>query len=141
MPADPPAPCFIDSNIWLYAFVEQGEPQKQAVAGQLLTQPAVVVSTQIVNEVCVNLLKKAGFTEEQIGRLIRSFYRRYSVTAIDGATMLAATELRGRYSFSFWDSLVVAAALQTGCELLYTEDMQHGLLIDDRLRIVNPFAA
>lgn len=101
----------IDSNIWLYAFVEHGEPQRQAVARQLLLQPEVAVSTQIVNEVCLNLLKKADFTEEQIGRLIRSFYQRYSVTLVDEATMLAAAELRGRYSFSYWDSLVVAAAL------------------------------
>ncbi len=141
MPAEMSDLCMIDSNIWLYAFVEHGEPQKQAVARQLLAQPEVVVSTQIVNEVCLNLLKKADFTEEQIRRLIRSFYQRYSVTVIDQTTMLAAVELRGRYSFSFWDSLVVAAALQTGCGLLYTEDMQHGLLVDDRLKVVNPFAA
>lgn len=141
MHAENPSPCLLDSNIWLYAFVEQGEPQKQAAAKQLLEQPAVVVSTQIINEVCFNLRRKADFTEEQIKRLIYSFYLRYSVTALDQTIMLTAAELRSRYSFSFWDSLVVAAALQAGCALLYTEDMQHGLFVDERLQILNPFAA
>ena len=141
MCAENSSPCLLDSNIWLYAFVEQGEPQKQAAAKQLLEQPAVVVSTQIINEVCVNLLRKADFTEEQIRRLIYSFYLRYSVTTIDQTVMLSAADLRSRYSFSFWDSLVVAAALQAECGLLYTEDMQHGLYVDERLKIWNPFVA
>ncbi len=141
MRAENPSPCLLDSNIWLYAFVEQGEPQKQTTAKQLLEQPAVVISTQIINEVCFNLRRKADFTEEQIRRLIYSFYLRYSVTALDQTIMLAAAELRSRYSFSFWDNLVVAAALHAGCKLLYTEDMQHGLFVDERLRILNPFAA
>lgn len=81
MRAENSPPCLLDSNIWLYAFVEQGEPQKQAAAKQLLEQPAAVVSTQIINEVCFNLLRKADFTEEQIRRLIYSFYLRYSVSA------------------------------------------------------------
>ncbi len=54
-------------------------------------------------------------------------------------TLAAAFEIRERYRFSWWDSLIVASALETECEQLYTEDLQHGQIIEDRLRIVNPF--
>jgi predicted nucleic acid-binding protein len=51
-----------------------------------------------------------------------------------------AVEFRARqYSLSFWDSIIVASALRSGCEVLYTEDMQDGPEIQDRLTVVNPF--
>jgi predicted nucleic acid-binding protein len=50
-----------------------------------------------------------------------------------------ASHLREQYSFSYWDSLIVAAALQAKATTLYTEDMQAGLVIDQRLTIINPF--
>jgi predicted nucleic acid-binding protein len=56
MPGEASALCFLDNNIWLYAFVDQGEPRKQFNAKQLIRQTAPVVSTQIVNEVCYNLI-------------------------------------------------------------------------------------
>jgi predicted nucleic acid-binding protein len=45
-----------------------------------------------------------------------------------------------RYGFSYWDSLIVAAALDAGCAVLYTEDLQNGQTIDSALRIINPFS-
>ena len=90
MPGEASALCFLDSNIWLYAFVDQGEPRKQVAAKQLIRQTAPVVSTQIVNEVCYNLIRKAGFSQQQIGRMIRSFYARYVVIAVDKAVMIDA---------------------------------------------------
>lgn len=56
------------------------------------------------------------------------------------STLFAASDLRDRYSLSYWDSVIVASALETGAEILYSEDMQDGLLVNNQLRIVNPFA-
>mgnify|MGYP001002970320 FL=1 len=56
-------------------------------------------------------------------------------------TLLLASDLRERYKFAYWDSLIVAAALDAGCDTLYTEDMQHKQVIDGRLRLINPFVA
>jgi predicted nucleic acid-binding protein len=56
------------------------------------------------------------------------------------ATLLEASELRGRYAFSFWDSVLVATALQTDVTTLFSEDMQDGLMVEERLKITNPFA-
>jgi predicted nucleic acid-binding protein len=53
---------------------------------------------------------------------------------------LRASRLRSQQAFSYWDSLIVSAALEAGCTLLYSEDMQHGQLVEGQLRIINPFA-
>lgn len=50
-----------------------------------------------------------------------------------------SSNVRSRYNFSFWDSLIVACALAAGASILYSEDMQDGLVVDSQLQIVNPF--
>jgi len=70
--------CFIDTNIWLYAFIEADGEQKSAAAKSVIQKPDVVVSTQVVNEVCVNLLKKVSLSEDNIQALITAFYEKYN---------------------------------------------------------------
>jgi predicted nucleic acid-binding protein len=140
MPGDQVSTCFIDTNVWLYAFVESGESPKSVTARALIENAQPVVSTQVINEVCVNLLKRTSSNEEQIEQLIESFYAQYAVVELGRPVLLTASQLRRRYSLSFWDSLIVAAALGAGVEILYSEDLQHGLNIDDQLRVLNPFA-
>ena len=80
VPDAEPESCFIDTNIWLYAFIEGDDPQKTACAKALLeASHAIIVSTQVVNEVCSNLRKKAQFSEQQIQQLIASFDAKYRV--------------------------------------------------------------
>ena len=133
--------CFVDTNIWLYAFISGQEPAKSVRARELLQQDAaaIVVSSQVINEVCVNLLKKAHVSESTVAQLIRSFYRKYPIVTLNEKVQIAASGLREQLSLSFWDSLIVAAALQSGASALYTEDMQAGLVINERLTILNPF--
>jgi predicted nucleic acid-binding protein len=57
---------FIDTNIWLYAFLDSGEAEKSSRARALFQQAEPILSVQVVNEICINLIKKAGFSEEQI---------------------------------------------------------------------------
>ena len=65
----------MDTNIWLYAFVEGDDLRKSARAKSLLdASPMVIVSPQVINEVCVNLIKKAQFFEQQVQQLIESFF-------------------------------------------------------------------
>ena len=130
---------FVDTNIWLYAFLDTGEDEKSSRAKELFQQTAPMLSVQVVNEVCVNLIKKANFPEGQIYQLIESFYEKYPIVEMDEGILLSASELRQEYAFSFWDSMVVACALASGAEILYSEDMQHGLVIRGALKIVNPF--
>lgn len=130
--------CFVDSNIWLYAFIEADDANKSALARKLLQEIEPVISSQVINEVSVNLLRKAHFPEEQIRQLVESFFEKYLVIEASKAVFLSASNLRQRYSLSYWDSLIVASALQAGVSILYSEDMQHGLKVDGQLEIVNP---
>ncbi len=130
MPADQPIACFIDTNIWLYAFVDTGEAAKLVRSRVLIQEHSPVISTQVINEVCFNLVRKANFTEEQIGQLIEAFYTKYRVIELSKAILLQASQLRRQYAFSFWDSLIVASALEADVHILYSEDMQHSLIIN-----------
>ncbi|MDO9049389.1 MAG: PIN domain-containing protein [Methylobacter sp.] len=131
---------FVDSNIWLYAFIHRPDEVKRHEQARNLIRHSrgITVSEQVIAEVSVNLLKKGMLSELQLGRIVEAFYRRYRVFAPSLETHQTAGKLRGRYCLSYWDSLIVAAALQTNCTILYSEDMQNGLVFDEGLRIVNP---
>ncbi len=132
-------PCFVDSNIWLYAFNRRQDEVKHQVAKPIIGSRNLWVSTQVINEVCKNLIHKASFDEFQISRVIVSFYRRCQVTPLSQAILLQASALRGSYQFSFWDSVIVAAAIASRTKIFYSEDMQNGLAIENHLTIINPF--
>ncbi|HXG68671.1 MAG TPA: PIN domain-containing protein [Blastocatellia bacterium] len=136
---DPKEPCFIDTNVWLYAFIQSQDQNKSAIAKTIIQQSEIIVSAQVINEVCVNLIKKAHFDEPRIQQLIHSFYHKYSVAALEEAVLLTASDLRQKWQLSFWDSVIVSSALSGGATILYSEDMHSGLVIENRLRIINPF--
>lgn len=139
---DPKRFCFIDSNVWIYAATQsQDNPPdpRHETARQLITQVQPCLSVQVINEVTVNLLRKFNFNEAEIRSLVRSFYKNYTVFALDADTFIQASKLREAYQLSFWDSLIVGSALQHHCDLLYSEDMQHSLVVENRLQICNPF--
>ncbi len=131
--------CFLDANVWLYAFIESQDRKKSGIAKQIIQNKETFVSGQVINEVSINLIRKARFDEARIRRLIISFYRNYHVVESGRELLLKACALRSNYAFSFWDSMIVASSLAAGATTLYTEDMHDGLVVDDRLTILNPF--
>lgn len=131
--------CFIDTNVWLYALIESRESDRTRIAQEIVGKPDVVISVQVINELCVNLLRKAHVPEDDIVGIIGDLYRTRHVVPTDMELLVSASTLRRQHGFSFWDSLIAAAALFSGADILYSEDMQHGMLLDGRLRIVNPF--
>ena len=132
--------CFVDSNIWLYAFISNSkEKQKLEIAQKIVLANNIAISTQVINEVSVNLIKKAKFSENDIQELVQDFYFNYQVISIDSIIQINASKLRQNYCFSYWDSLIIASALQARADILYTEDMQNGLVVDKSLTIINPF--
>lgn len=137
----PKRSCFIDSNIWIYAATQSQDnlpDLRHDTARQMIAQVQPCLSVQVINEVTVNLLRKFSFSEAEIRSLVRSFYKNYTVFPLDADTFIQASMLRESYQFSFWDSLIVGSALQHQCDLLYSEDMQDGLVVENRLQIVNP---
>ena len=131
--------CFIDTNIWLYSFIESQDKEKSRIAKSIITESDIVLSTQIVNEMSVNLLKKARFSETTIRELIISLYERYRILELSSEILINASEIRKKFSFSFWDSIVAASALDSDAQYLISEDMQNGFKFDGQLTVVNPF--
>jgi predicted nucleic acid-binding protein len=132
---------FIDTNIWLYSLFppdkNDDRHEKAKVALMAIARP--YLSTQVIRETCSNLIKKAKTPEEVIQQLLKTWYRNCVVIDDSLDQSLLASQLRKKYLLSYWDSNVVASALDSGCTRLLSEDMQHGLLVENTLTIVNPF--
>ena len=134
-----PSLAFIDTNVWLYAFSTSQDKLKSQQAKMLLRRtPQIALSTQVVNEVSVNLLRKFQADERDIRKLVRSLYRKYLIIEFNRTILLQASDLRIAYHISYWDSLIIASALAVGATTLYSEDMHDGLIVNEQLTIVNP---
>ena len=132
---------FFDTNIILYAKVDDSSP-KHVIAKELLEQKIMngepCISIQVVNEFSVNAIRQKvelPDIEAMVKRLMTSFH----IQSLAAKHVLDAFRIVERYQFSFWDSLIISAALDMQCSVLYTEDMQNGQWIDDVLEIRNPF--
>ncbi|HEY9866048.1 MAG TPA: PIN domain-containing protein [Candidatus Obscuribacterales bacterium] len=136
---------FCDSNIWLYRFLidpdgdNYEEIKKHNIATNLTNAENILISTQVINEVCAILLRKARVSEIKIRQIIQEFYDGCILIEINYNIIVIASDLRMNYNFSFWDSLIVASALSGGADILYSEDMQDGLIVSQKLTIINPF--
>lgn len=141
MNADNPPADFIDSNILVYMF-DSTDLSKRELAVRFVNQKVAdesgCISFQVVQETLNVIIGKMGIAHETALEFIDDILR--PLWQIDPSTelYLRALELRERYGFSFYDSLIIAAALEAGCTRLYTEDMQHGQQIQG-LTIQNPF--
>ena len=128
---------FLDTNILLYAFSTKDE-NKHVLAKSLVLSDAVI-SAQVINEVTINLLKKFNFNENQVQQFLQSSYDRYEIAELTYEVFSNASNLRQNYLFSYYDSVIVSAALLSGCAILYSEDMHHELTVEKQLKIINPF--
>ena len=96
---------------------------------------------QVVNEFHWILSRKYGVDESTIKTKVTKGIAAFaSVVPLDFKVYQDAFRIRGKYNVSFWDSLIIASALDNKCTLLYSEDMQHGLSVDNKLKIVNPLS-
>jgi predicted nucleic acid-binding protein len=133
---------FLDTNVLVYLF-DNDSPAKQRTAQGLLARHnddlELTLSTQVLQEFYVATTRKLAvpLSPQAAERAVRNFSRLSVVTA-DPELVLSAIERAGQNAFSFWDALIVEAALRAGAQRLMTEDMQHGRQIG-RVRIENPF--
>lgn len=127
---------FLDSNILLYAV---SDDEARAPVAQTSLQAAHVISVQVLNEFATVARRKLGRSVEDIRLAEKGFRAALEVVPVTVEHHDAALELMDRYGFSFYDSLIVASALDAGCTRLFTEDLQHGQVLDKRLRVINPF--
>jgi predicted nucleic acid-binding protein len=131
---------FLDTNILIYAYSED-EPKKQSIALHLLDsfEDNVIISKQVINELSNILLKKFKLGSDQVENVLLEIDNVLPIVDFDLTTQIKALKLKERYQFQYYDALIVATALENNCTVVYSEDMQHEMLIDGSLRIINPF--
>lgn len=133
-----PVKVFLDSNVLIYLYSED-ESEKAYLAQQCAQEPDAWISTQVLNEVSNVLRRKQKQTYPAILKVIQELQGNFQVTTVTTQTIEQALLLGERYRYSYFDSLMLASALEQGCSLLYSEDMQHGQVIEGVLQIVDPF--
>jgi len=127
----------VDSNIAVYGFSNAGP--KSRIAADTIGK-ADFVSVQVLNEFASVASRRQRRSWQEIRSKIADIRSAVgSVLPVDEAANADALRIAARYQLSFYDALMLAVALQGGARTIYSEDMQHGLVIDDRLRIVDPF--
>lgn len=130
---------FIDSNILIYAY-SVDEPVKQQHVEKLLNSHEIlVISTQTINEFVNVMTKKKKLTYIQISLVVQELCIIFSLQIVGPEIIQKAIEIAGKHHYSYFDSLIIAAARASDCSILYSEDMHHQHVIEDGLRIINPF--
>jgi predicted nucleic acid-binding protein len=130
------AQSFLDTNVLLYAF--SADVAKAEKAEALLARGGVV-GVQVLNEFASVARRKMNMAWSEIEDVLSLIRRRCSVRPLTLQIHEHALKLASRHGFSWYDALVVSAALEAGCRELLSEDLRDGLLVDGTLRIRNPF--
>ena len=134
---------FIDSNVFIYQ-LDTRDPRKHAIAdrivGEALAAENACISFQVIQECLNTMLRKAEITLDPVTTRLYLDTVLAPLHRVPSSLGLyrGALDLQRRWKFSFYDSLIVAAALEAGCKQLLSEDLQHGQRIGS-LRIENPF--
>jgi predicted nucleic acid-binding protein len=129
---------FADSNILLY--LQQAEEPKSAIAERIV-EAGTLISVQVLNEIVSAMSGKWRRPWDDIERFLSIVRHLIPVRPIDVETHARAVWIARRHKLHIYDSTIVASALLAGCDTLYSEDMHHGLVVEGRLKIVNPFRA
>ncbi|MFB1490709.1 MULTISPECIES: PIN domain-containing protein [unclassified Thiocapsa] len=127
---------FLDSNVVLYSLAK--DDAKQLKALEFLAS-GCVISTQVINEVANVMRRKLAYDIDSIRTVLLRPIRTARLHPIASSTILLALDIAQRYGFSYYDSLIVAAAQEANCARLYSEDLQHGQVLESGLTIINPF--
>jgi len=132
---------FVDTNILMYAHDAAGgkkHRRAKTLVQELWDTRTGVVSTQVLQELAVNLRRKAKKPlDARAIRDVVSDYLVWHVVVNDGAAIVEALDLEARYHVSFWDALVIQAAQTAGAEILYSEDLADGQRYGT-VRVKNP---
>ena len=127
----------IDTNILVYSHNQDAE-RKQDIARNLIIE-SPIVSTQVVSEY-INVLKRImKLPKQQVLSICLPNLKRCNVFKVDTETLQYANYLIQRYDFQLFDAIIVATALESSCQILYSEDMQHNMKVEQRLTVINPF--
>ena len=127
----------LDTNILIYSH-DENALDKQSIARDLIVRSPVICSQALAEYISV-LRRVLKIPKEFVISACMPNLKHCQIKVVDIATLQTAERLIQRYDFQLFDAVIVASALETGCNTLYSEDMQHNMRIDRKLSIINPF--
>jgi predicted nucleic acid-binding protein len=128
---------FFDTSVLMYLLSSDAAKSDRVEA---LLADRGTISVQVLNEFAAVAIRKLKMPLPEIREVLDTIRAVCDVETVTVETHDRALVIVERYGYSLYDSLVIAAALIAGCKVLYSEDLQHGQLIDRQLRVVNPFS-
>ena len=128
---------FLDTSLWIYLYSDKvkGRKIKQLVTDRFEN---IIVSTQVLGELFHVLTKKGLKDKKEAKEIVSEIAGHFQVAAISLPTVNHAVNLHVKHGYSYWDSLIISSAMENGCKLLYTEDLQGDQVIDGKLKIETP---
>ncbi|YAF98363.1 MAG: PIN domain-containing protein [Nodularia sp. CChRGM 3473] len=130
---------FLDTNLWIYLYAKNPPEKFQQVAEILKNNSSsLLVSTQILGELFHVLTRKKFTSKTDTITIILDIVNTFPIQPIKTTEVIQALEINAKYHYSYWDSLIIATALLSECSIIYSEDMQHNQLIENKVRILNP---
>jgi predicted nucleic acid-binding protein len=129
---------FVDSNILIYSYSDIFIDKRDKARQVINSFESAYISTQVVNEFVSAFSKKMKAEWQDIIESLNEITDNFLVYSSTPDTVKHACAIALKYHFSFYDSLIIAAALECNCTILFSEDMQHGRVIENRLTIINP---
>jgi predicted nucleic acid-binding protein len=133
-----PARVFLDTNVFVY-LSSTDDPAKKTIAGRALNAFDCAISTQVINELSNVLLRKYDKSTTEVKCTIQAIESTCDILLVTIATTELALEIHDTTNYSYYDSLIVASALESDCQYLLSEDLQDQRIIKDKLTIVNVF--
>jgi len=130
---------FLDTNIIIYLYSDD-EDDKRNIAYKFVNNTNCVTSIQVMNEVSNVWFKKYALEKSEIVKYLDEIESiSEEILLIQRKTINKALDIKERYGYSFYDCLMLASAMEANCNMILTEDMSDGQVIDGTLKIVNPF--
>lgn len=130
------ASAFIDSNVLVYLL--SADSRKADKAEAILQQPAVI-SVQVLNELTHVARRKLDMPWSEIETFLKLIRSLCAVEPLTVESHDLARRLAEQHKINFYDGLIVASALLAECDMLYSEDLQNGMVFNRQLKVVNPF--
>jgi len=129
---------FVDTNLWIYL---HSKDPKQEIIAKLVKQKfsKIVISVQVVGEIYHPLTRKGIKSATEAKIILQNVVSSFPPISIAQTTVERAIDISIKSKFTYWDSLIIASSLESGCVYLYSEDINHGQIINKTLTIVNPF--
>jgi predicted nucleic acid-binding protein len=127
---------FFDTNVLLYLLSEDNAKADRAEA---IIATGGIISVQVLNEFASVAFRKLGMSYAEIRDMLGTTRAVCQIQALTVDTHERGLDIAERFGFSLYDSMIVSSAVESGCTVLYSEDMQHDQEVDGQLVVINPF--